>query len=31
MRKLVSWFKSRAVHVKFGLNMGGPSPKAKYS
>ena len=31
MRNLVSWFKSRAGHVKSGLNTGGPSPKAKYS
>ena len=31
MRKLVSESKSRAVHVKFGSNMGGPSSKAKYS
>ena len=31
MRNLVFWFKSRAGHVKSGLNTGGPSPKAKYS
>ena len=23
-------FQSRTEHVKFGLNIGGPSPKAKY-
>ena len=31
MRKLVFKFMSRAEHVKFRLNMGGPSSKAKYS
>ena len=25
------WYLSRAGHVKAGLNLGGPSPKAKYS
>ena len=30
-RKQLSWYLSRAGHVKPGLNLGGPPPKAKYS
>lgn len=30
-RKSLGWYPSRSSHVKPGLNLGGPSPKAKYS
>ncbi len=30
-RKQISWYLSRAGHVKPGLKQGGPPPKAKYS